>query len=294
MSSLGTNGILNPQGGAANFALSRVAPAEDLAQLVERYWLVRWDLRGRPGYAQETLSYPCVNLVIGTHRPGVFGPVTRRFTAELAGLGWVVGAKFRPGAFAAFSDAPAIALVDQSRQLGELFGPAGYALTRAVHDELDDPARIAHVEAFLRAHRRPIARDAIEVARVVGLAEAEPAIARAADLADRAGLPLRALERLFRRHVGLPPKTVIRRFRVQEAAARVAAGAAITWTELAHELGYCDQAHFIREFKAQLGRTPTQYAAWCAASQGGVASAPTSTPSFAASARVAAADPQRT
>ncbi len=147
----GTHGILNPQAGAARFTLSRVAPAADLAPFVERFWLVRWDLRGRPPYAQETLSYPCVNLVIGTHRPGVFGPTTRRFTAELAGLGWVVGAKFRPGVFGAFTDLPAVALVDQSRQLGELFGAPGYALARAVHDEVDDAARIAHVEAFLRA-----------------------------------------------------------------------------------------------------------------------------------------------
>jgi AraC-like DNA-binding protein len=31
-------------------------------------------------------------------------------------------------------------------------------------------------------------------------------------------------------------------------------------TELAHECGYFDQAHFIREFKAFAGKTPTQYA----------------------------------
>ncbi len=104
---------------------------------------------------------------------------------------------------------------------------------------------------------------------------------------------MRALERLFRRQIGLPPKTVIRRFRVQQAAARVAAGEAIAWTALAHDLGYCDQAHFIREFKAQTGRTPTQYAAWCAGPHGADISSATSTPSFAASARVAAGEPHR-
>jgi len=31
-------------------------------------------------------------------------------------------------------------------------------------------------------------------------------------------------------------------------------------TELAHECGYSDQAHFIKEFKAFTGKTPTQYA----------------------------------
>jgi len=31
-------------------------------------------------------------------------------------------------------------------------------------------------------------------------------------------------------------------------------------TELAHECGYFDQAHFIKDFKGFAGRTPSQYA----------------------------------
>ena len=29
-------------------------------------------------------------------------------------------------------------------------------------------------------------------------------------------------------------------------------------TDLAHELGYYDQAHFVRDFKATVGRVPSQ------------------------------------
>ncbi len=63
-----THGILNPRAGKAHFTLDRVAPSAELAALVERYWLIRWDLRDAPPFAQETLPHPCVNLVIGTHR----------------------------------------------------------------------------------------------------------------------------------------------------------------------------------------------------------------------------------
>jgi AraC-like DNA-binding protein len=261
---IGTHGILDPHAGAAHFALARVAPSAALAPFVERYWLIRWDLRGRPAYAQETLPYPCVNLVVGTHQPGVFGPATRRFVAELVGLGWVIGAKFRPGGFRAFTATPMIDLVDRGLAIGAIFGDAGHAVARAIHAAPDDAGRIAALDQFLCA-RAPIAHPELGlVGRIVELAEAEPAIARVADLAGRVDLPVRTLERLFRRHIGLPPKTVIRRFRVQQAAARVAGGAPVAWSALAHELGYCDQAHFIRDFKAQVGRTPAQYAQQCA------------------------------
>ena len=41
-----THGILNPRAGATRFDLQRYPPSEDLAPLVDRYWAVRWDLRG--------------------------------------------------------------------------------------------------------------------------------------------------------------------------------------------------------------------------------------------------------
>jgi transcriptional regulator GlxA family with amidase domain len=84
------------------------------------------------------------------------------------------------------------------------------------------------------------------------------------ELAERVGLSVRALQRAFHRHVGVSPKWVIRRARVQEAAERVALGQHVAWASLASELGYFDQAHLIRDFRAQLGETPAAYAATCA------------------------------
>jgi AraC-like DNA-binding protein len=77
----------------------------------------------------------------------------------------------------------------------------------------------------------------------------------------------RTIERLFRRYVGVSPKWVVRRYRVHEACERVKTGVAPDWSQLAHELGYFDQAHFIHDFKAQVGRTPADYAAACASAR---------------------------
>jgi AraC-like DNA-binding protein len=46
---------------------------------------------------------------------------------------------------------------------------------------------------------------------------------------------------------------------LHDAAARLADAGRVNLTRLAHELGYSDQAHFTRDFKAVVGRSPTDY-----------------------------------
>ena len=80
----------------------------------------------------------------------------------------------------------------------------------------------------------------------------------------RFGLSARSLQRLFRRYVGVGPKWVLQRYRLHEAAERIADGEGGDWAAFALELGYFDQAHFIKDFKALVGCSPAEYAAICA------------------------------
>jgi AraC-like DNA-binding protein len=105
--------------------------------------------------------------------------------------------------------------------------------------------------------------DAERVATLVEWARSERGVVRVDALAERASVSVRTLQRLFDEYVGVPPKWVVRRFRVQEAAERARDGGGVDWAALAADLGYADQAHFVHDFKAQVGRTPTDYAAWC-------------------------------
>jgi AraC-like DNA-binding protein len=74
------------------------------------------------------------------------------------------------------------------------------------------------------------------------------------------GVSRRALQRLFRTYVGVGPKWMIRRYRIQEAAARLEAGDVDNCAELAHALGYADQSHFTNDFRRLVGRSPASYA----------------------------------
>lgn len=54
---------------------------------------------------------------------------------------------------------------------------------------------------------------------------------------------------------------------MHEAAARLVADASISHSMLAASLGYRDQAHFIKDFKAIVGTSPAAYAAEARASR---------------------------
>jgi AraC-like DNA-binding protein len=88
---------------------------------------------------------------------------------------------------------------------------------------------------------------------------ADRRLLRVEDACDALGYDLRRLQRLFRREVGVGPKEVIRRYRLMEAAERLAKEGDLSCVDLAYSLGYADQAHFIRDFKAVAGVSPAVY-----------------------------------
>lgn len=270
-----THGILRPDVGRAAFELTRRSPAEDLADHVERHWVVRWDLGGGPPFTQEILPHPCVNLVAEPGLIAVYGIPLGRSPHRIEGSGIAVGTKFRPGGIGGFLDRPASELNDRTVALADVFGAAGARLERELAACAGDPdAHIEAAEAFLRARlpapdpRYELVRTVVEDMLVVGPATT------VAQRAERHAVSPRTLQRAFSDLVGVGPKWVLKRYRMHEAAERIAAGEAPDGAALALDLGYFDQSHFIRDFTAQIGLPPSAYERACAAAAGRPAAVP--------------------
>jgi AraC-like DNA-binding protein len=252
-------GILKPAGLGTVFNLERFAPSADLDAFVLRYWTVAWDVPQQLPYTQETLPYPCVNLVVERGRSGIFGVNTRRFQVELVGKGWVFGVKFRPGAFYPFYRAPVAALTDRMIGLDAVFGAAGTEYEQTVLACASVDEMIVCAEQFLRARLPAPDEHVALINTVVEQIAADRTLTRVAALADRFGVSQRTLQRLFGQYVGVSPKWVIQRYRLLEAADQLAHDGSIDVSGLAQALGYFDQAHFINDFRATVGSTPTEY-----------------------------------
>lgn len=258
-----THGILNPYDGLQRFRLERPAPPENLRPWVERFWIVSWHLAAGERYEQVVLPHPSVQLAFEAHGATVHGIGTRRFVARLEGWGRVLGVKLLPGAFTAFSARPMADLVDRVLPLADVFGERADALARSVAGEPDTERALGSIGAFLESLAPATDDNIARVVELVSLVQRERSITRSEALARHAGLNVRSLQRLFERYLGLGPKWVIARARVQEAAERIATGQSVDFALLAVELGYHDQAHLIRDFKAQIGFTPAVYAQRC-------------------------------
>lgn len=252
-------GILRPAISATKFTLTCHAPAPALRYFVERYWIVSWDLRGQAPHVQETLPHPCVNLAVERGKSRVFGVITGKFSTLLENTGMVFGIKFKPGAFFPFVQSSVSALTDRSVGLGDLFGEAGVALEEAILAQTDEQAMIDRAEQFLCARLPDQDPQVAFISQIVDCIIGNHAITKVDEIATLFDINKRRLQRLFRQYVGVSPKWVIKRYRLQEAADRLADGVAVDWPKLAVDLGYFDQAHFIKDFRTIVSSTPVEY-----------------------------------
>ena len=74
------------------------------------------------------------------------------------------------------------------------------------------------------------------------------------------GLSRPHLVRLFRTHVGVPPKAFARFVRFDRIVDAIRAGGAESWAALAADVGCYDQAHLVREVRTLATMTPTALA----------------------------------
>lgn len=250
-------GLLNLDLARGPARLHRYLPSAALAQVVEHYWSIRWDLRGQPPFTSESLPYPSVHLVVENGHWRLTGVVSRQFRRTLVGAGQVFGIKFAPGGFRPFFDGSVARLTGRTL--------AAETILAWVAELPEDAARpdaesVERTEAVLLT-RLPPERDARidEVQALIASIAEDRRIVRVEQLAERTGVSQRALQRLFREYVGVSPKWVIQRYRLFEAAERLAAGEA-DGAQVAQALGYFDQAHFSRDFKAMVGRSPRAFA----------------------------------
>jgi len=205
--------------------------------------------------------YDPKNLQSHTSFPGalVSGPHSDFFVIDTAGQASVIGIQFRPGGAFPFFKLPLDELHNLHVSLVDLWG-VNASLLREQLLEAETPGQKFQVlenclmgQAFKPLARHRAVEGALALFRNIHPA---PAMAR---VSDQIGISSRRLIQLFSQQVGLTPKLFCRVRRFQRVLHLIHQNQASDWVDLAAGCGYFDQAHFIHDFRAFSGVSPSAY-----------------------------------
>lgn len=250
-----------------SFRIGRWEPEGEISDLIRRFWVPVWSVPDGASAPQRVLQYPVCLMVVTAEYARFYGVVSGLSETVLSGDGWAVGVMFTPAAGALLTGGSVHEWTDRYEETSTVFGAAGAALAGDIRttmspDPLDDDAQHAATETYERWLRPylPVDDDGHLINKIVEFVETDSSVMSVRQICDRFHLTERSLQRLTRRRLGLSPKWLIQRRRLHEAADRLR-DTERSLAQLAVELGYADQAHFVRDFRTVTGMTPGRYAA---------------------------------
>jgi AraC-like DNA-binding protein len=248
--------------------LQRCECRGELALWVENFWELRWSMPPERHYPSQVLPHPTVSLTIefGHTRPEianesvvVTGVSTRRFDVDIHGQGQVFGIKFRPGGFVAMFDTPANTLRNRGVSASGVVSPQIYRVLAHLEPTMALAQWTTQIQqAFLGDLPTPDANYQF-LLEIITLMLTDRSLLRVDQVERKLGVSKRRLQRLFAHYVGVGPKWVLMRYRLHDVVTTLDDGYEGSLTDLATTYGWYDQAHFIRDFSALIGTTPSAY-----------------------------------
>ena len=196
--------------------------------------------------------------IVQTHF-GVTGPSSRPLHFELASTSmWGIG--LLPLGWARFVGGPAEEFADRVIDgfEHELFAPL-VPLAEALQNSTASDEQ--QFDLILDTFRKlaPLPRDAQRILRIHE-AMLDPYLVDVSKLAETVGLTKRTLERTCGKYFGFPPRFLLRRQRIMRSLSAFMLSEGKSWTETI-DRHYHDQAHFVHEFHAFMGMSPSEFVA---------------------------------
>jgi AraC-like DNA-binding protein len=197
--------------------------------------------------AQEFIAQPR-SVLVGTQLEGVSVNIHRSHKAVRVG--------FQPGGMYRLLGINMHEFIDNSYNAEDVFGNEMHALNERLCDCVTFDEIKTIIESFLMKKVNHLQRS-LPFDRVMQELVRRGGTFTMDEAADLACLSVRQFERVSKQRIGMPPKLYARLVRFSKAYRIRENFAHLSWTHIAHQCGYFDQMHFIRDFKLFAGVTPT-------------------------------------
>lgn len=250
-------------------SFDRIIPDKSLSSYIECYWIIEND--DTKSYKQKIIpdGYPeiithygdpyRINIKgkwEGQSKNLVAGQVKRYFYLENTGVSGVFGIKLKPAALTHLFNIRMDDLVDKVISIDGLREQKLEALFAGLTSR-DNPARIVFCNQYLQEmialidDKNDIIDDAINM-----IFESKGTI-EMSNICKRLFITERHLQRLFKKYIGIPPKTYSRIVRFNYIFQLIKNNT--PFTQIAFDAGYYDLSHFSRNFKNFTGEEPSGY-----------------------------------
>jgi AraC-like DNA-binding protein len=259
-----------PAAPAARFDGARGAAVVGTPRREVRPWLARDHAGYDEGTAPHRLLMPAtaavplvLKMVDSPHRPPAFAVGAHDSYREFYGACAPSYLEVRLAPLGAYTllGLPLDELSGQLVDLVDLVGAAGAGVAERIRDARSWDRRFAIMDEFLLRRMADGPRPAPEVVRAWQRIGETAGAVPIGQLADDVGWSHRHLIAMFKRQIGVAPRTAARIVRFERVLGRVDRRSPVRWGALATELGYADQAHLIRDFRSFTGTTPTAFTA---------------------------------
>lgn len=248
-------------------------PLEQLSRHIKCYWSLENDTRV-PHARERIFPDGCIELIVnygdpmkkfenGTEeiqqRYFIHGQLKRFMELESTGKIGIFSVRFQPAGLQPFIGFDVKELTEKTMTLAQIWNVDGEILQQQLQSATDTKQRTALVESFLLERLARSRKTDETIPLCVDDIIASEGMATIDELAQKRNIGKRHLERKFLSTVGLSQKLYARIVRFNNTLQLIENKDFRTFTHVAHEGGFYDQAHFIRDFKDFTGLNPKQY-----------------------------------
>jgi len=238
-----------------------VTPPPALRDVVELFWLDEWHDAATTAHsfrivaddAPHILWYLSGDRALRTQRLSVAGARAWHHDANLQGRRVMAGARLVPGAIPLLFDVPAFALTNRSVPLASIASPSIRLPRCSTRDSLVED--LCTLIASMRGSRVGDTR----AAWIAGRHRA--GLTTVGSFAATFGMPPRSLRAWSTQTMGMGLKRLLTIRRLHAALDLRLAWKDETWSQIAASTGYADQSHLIRDCRALLGESPSDFIA---------------------------------
>jgi len=236
------------EGHEAEHKTERILPTGTLELVIN---LRQNELRFYDAERPENRSRFSGALVSGAHGRG--------FAPDTAEEAFIIGVHFKPGGAFPFLGLPAGDLADTHVDLETLWGRSASRLRERLCEARTSVERFQLLQEALSSRLCHGVAQHYAVSAALEMFGKNQAGPRVREAAKYLGLSQRRFIQVFKSEVGMKPKLFSRIQRFQQTRTFIQHNPSINWADLAVDLGYFVQSHFIREFLEFSGLSPTDY-----------------------------------